>query len=486
MKHWMGFPNADMYESQEASGGESFWPSFTDIMMVIVMAFLLVTVTVVLNNWQLVKNLKASIEAERLAATEAQKAMATVETKQLENETLEQRVVRLEHYISSQANLIEQGEINLAETQAKLEASQESVKVKEQELAGLKVDQASTLEQLNAITQQLDDKSSDLNTRLATIELLNQQLDEKSTTLQNIQTTLSEKTAQLGTLQTTANEQETEVGTLQTQIAKQENEIGSLQTQLSEKGTEVGTLQTQLTEAKNKLVSLQTRIDETTVALNTQESEAATFREKVLEKERILTANTEQLSALQVQVESKEEQITQLKEQVGTTTNLEETLQLKEQQVVELQERLGSLEQANQQLTEQNTQTTSQLTSLRDQSKDGHEKLLSLQGEFDELDKKYQKLLRPARSSKGKHIATVIYRKKAGKKQYQVQNAPGEAINVVSKSQMDKRLAALKEKYGDDLYIKIIIPENSGLSYNEAWAFTKSTLQTYDYYHQEE
>jgi hypothetical protein len=33
--------------------------------------------------------------------------------------------------------------------------------------------------------------------------------------------------------------------------------------------------------------------------------------------------------------------------------------------------------------------------------------------------------------------------------------------------------------------VKVIIPGDSGLSYNEAWNFTRDILSKYDYYYQE-
>ena len=45
-------------------------------------------------------------------------------------------------------------------------------------------------------------------------------------------------------------------------------------------------------------------------------------------------------------------------------------------------------------------------------------------------------------------------------------------------------IAALKKEHSKRLYIKIIIPENSGLSYSEAWEFMKSILHKYDYYYE--
>jgi hypothetical protein len=46
-------------------------------------------------------------------------------------------------------------------------------------------------------------------------------------------------------------------------------------------------------------------------------------------------------------------------------------------------------------------------------------------------------------------------------------------------------LKQLKDTYKDILYVKIIIPDNSGLSYNEAWDFMSGMLDKYDYYYQD-
>ena len=49
-------------------GGEnSFWPSFTDVMMVITLIFLMATSLLVVRNWQLVAELQESLQAEQMA-----------------------------------------------------------------------------------------------------------------------------------------------------------------------------------------------------------------------------------------------------------------------------------------------------------------------------------------------------------------------------------------------------------------------------------
>jgi hypothetical protein len=62
--------------------------------------------------------------------------------------------------------------------------------------------------------------------------------------------------------------------------------------------------------------------------------------------------------------------------------------------------------------------------------------------------------------------------------------ARDEDFAQLSRETLERRLTELKATYGRDLYVRIIIPEDSGLSYNEAWNFTNEILSRYDYYYQ--
>lgn len=140
------------------------------------------------------------------------------------------------------------------------------------------------------------------------------------------------------------------------------------------------------------------------------------------------------------------------------------TLKLREQSIAMLQTELNS----------KNTEIAG-LASKADQSE---KQLLSLQGEYTELDQKYQKLLKPARSSKGKQVVEVVYSKSG----YNIRK-PGEAtLRNIGRAALDAELSALKAQHGTELYVKVVIPDNSGLSYNEAWRFTSEMLAKYDYY----
>lgn len=304
------------FNEHQHTGEDSFWPSFTDIMMVIVMIFLLVTVAVVLTNTRLLDELRNSVQAEEAAAELA-------EFRLKENATLEEQ---LEYFQQRTSNL----EMEVLRSRA---------------------------------------NSEQLQNRLSQSERLVQQLNQAS---QQQSTVLSQREQRLGLLQSQLSEQQQQVSRLEQSQNEQQITIERLQTQLSEK----------------------------------------------------------------------------------------------EQTVTELQ---ASRDQAQ-----------SQLDELQGNEQSATAKLSQLQGEYDELDKKYQKLIRPARSKKNKTVVDVMYNRNG----YRIRKAGESGYHAVSRSALEQELAGLKQSLGDQLYVKIIIPERSGLSYNEAWRFTQEMLNRYDYYYQ--
>ena len=349
----IGFPNTDIYSEHEQGGAESFWPSFTDIMMVIVMVFLMITVAVILNNWELMNNLKSSVEAERLAMAKAQSALQVVEVKAKENETLEERLSRLESLLSTRTQNLQLALQQQQQTNLSLQKSQQAVVAAQ-----------------------------------ATIQNLEQQNTQKSTLLTDTQQLLDQQKQQVLSLQ-------------------QEKE------------------------------ALQQEKDES-VATTTSLQQA-------------MAAQQQQLTALQ---------------------------QEKEDNLSLSQQTQDMLDVANKELENK----SKELEQLRQKDVEGHEQLLSLKGEFEQLDKKYQKLLRPARSSKNKHVVRVVFNKVNDRSSYQL-GEKDQPLVTLSRSNLDKTLSQLKEKYGNDLYVKIIIPASSNVSHADAWRFTSEMLTQYDYYH---
>jgi len=303
---WGQFPfgSADDYE-------ESFWPSFTDIMMVIVMVFLLVTVAVVVTNTRLLDELRSSLVAE-------QEASKLAEFRMKENATLEEQ---LEFYQQRMASL----EMELLRSRALSEDTRE-------------------------------------------------QLEQTQTALRRLQL-----------------QDQTQIARLQ----QRDETIAELRETLLARGDKEKDLERDLAQARTQLSAAQGEVERVQAAMTERADRLATLR------------------------------------------------------------------------SEQETQVA---------------KFSRLQGEFDELDKKYQKLLKPTRSSKGKTTVDVIYQRSG----YRMRKPGAADYRDVSKVTLERTLSVLKEEHGTDLYVKIIIPENSGLSYNEAWRFTSEMLNKYDYYYQED
>jgi myosin heavy subunit len=113
------------------------------------------------------------------------------------------------------------------------------------------------------------------------------------------------------------------------------------------------------------------------------------------------------------------------------------------------------------------------------------QELAELKTDFSDLKIKYDKLLRPARTPKGKTLVEVRYAKVKGKYQIDYKGPGDSAFSRVSRKTLDQKLSRLKQR-DNNLYIKVILPKNSGLSYSEAWTFTNHLHKNYDYYFQQE
>ena len=111
--------------------------------------------------------------------------------------------------------------------------------------------------------------------------------------------------------------------------------------------------------------------------------------------------------------------------------------------------------------------------------------LADLKTDFSDLKIKYDKLVRPARTPKGKTLVEVRYSKSGGKYRIDYKGPGDGAFKRVSRKTLDSKLSALKKR-DNNLYVKVILPKDSGLSYSEAWSFTNHLHKSYDYYFQEE
>jgi len=112
-------------------------------------------------------------------------------------------------------------------------------------------------------------------------------------------------------------------------------------------------------------------------------------------------------------------------------------------------------------------------------------RLADLQITFDDLKIQYDKLVKPARTALGKYVVEVRYSKVQGQPLIEYKEPTQAVFKTVSRESLEKRLSALRQRDPDGLYIKVIIPKESALSYSEAWSFTSDLHKKFDYYYQD-
>ena len=236
------------------------------------------------------------------------------------------------------------------------------------------------------------------------------------------------------------------------------------------------TLEEQLAQTQNELSRLCMRLMRANEINQSRTEEINRQEQRLL----ALEADKQQLTASLQQSrrdsQLNQDQLAQTQAEYAQLNQTHTTLKTRLQEVLE---QLSSTEQSNR-------EQAAELTEFRRQRSLSDQQLVSLQGEYDELRNKYDKLIRPARSAIGKHVVSVRYFREDKKIQIRLRESEGEDYRSVNADQLNKRLAKLKDTYAGNLYVKVIIPEDSGLSYSEAWNFTYNLLQKYDYYHQDE
>jgi len=196
----------------------------------------------------------------------------------------------------------------------------------------------------------------------------------------------------------------------------------------------------------------------------------------------------EQASMLNMELEDKDRQVVIV---LSDNDQLKNANSRHEQQIAALSSQVSAMEENLSQLNidveqkKQAIQDKQQKIIIITQERDSQSRRLSaLEDDFGSLKVKYDKLIRPARTAKGRYVVSVNYERIKGNARIRFKDSDDSNYTTVSKKQLHTKLQKLKKKYPNDLYIKIVIPKESGLTYNEAWTFMKSLLNKYDYYYQ--
>lgn len=224
-----------------------------------------------------------------------------------------------------------------------------------------------------------------------------------------------------------------ENATLEEQLAHAQNEVSMLRMQLM-----------QMSEQNNQL----------NVELDDKEKQVIIVLSENAQLKNSIRNNEDQISSLRSQVAVMDENLSQLSIDIESK---QKELEADRQKIIVI--------------TQERDAKTRQLTSLED--------------DFGSLKVKYDKLIKPARTTKGKYVVSVNYERIDDKARIRFKDADDANYTVVSEQQLNKKLAELKKAHPKNLYIKIVIPKESGLTYSEAWTFMKGLLNKYDYYYQE-
>ena len=191
-----------------------------------------------------------------------------------------------------------------------------------------------------------------------------------------------------------------------------------------------------------------------------------------------LQSERQQLTAsLQTSAREKQLQTDQLQQVSTEKTQLAESLATLQERLQQVLAELADKEAVSQAQADE-------LAELQQYRSSSEQEMLSLQGDYEELRVKYDKLVRPARSAAGKHVVSVRYWKEDDDYQIRIRDMEEDEYRAVTREELEQELSELKDAYPRSLYVKLIIPDDSGLSYSEAWGFTFNILEKYDYYHQ--
>lgn len=237
---------------------------------------------------------------------------------------------------------------------------------------------------------------------------------------------------------------------------------------------ENATLEEQLEQAKLQLSEQYRQLMQASEDYNEMLEQLANREQSIA----LLEESQQKLNNALTESELKEQQLNQsLQQAEAGYEKLKLDFENKTAELNESQNQLASLKNTSQeQITE--------LAGLRSKNKQADQKLGVLEADYSELKVKYDKLVKPARTARGKYVVEVYYEVKGKKSRIRIKHRKaGKNYKTVSSKEMHNILKALKKQHPGKLYVKVVIPKNSGLSYSEAWTFMKVILDKYDYYY---
>ncbi|MCG7880115.1 MAG: hypothetical protein JAY75_23760 [Candidatus Thiodiazotropha taylori] len=238
----------------------------------------------------------------------------------------------------------------------------------------------------------------------------------------------------------------------------------------------------EITMLRMQLMRMTERSEEQEAAISSQRFQITNLSRERDELDNKTKALTQERELLTTQMTRLNQETSRLQNQISESNRNIERLRLDLEQATARQESTQQdLEQIRLTLREKDQELLAALT----RTQEADEQLIDLKQDYSKLKIQYNKLLRPARTAKGKTVVEVRYTKSGQYFRIDYKGPEDSRFSSISRKQLEQNLRRLKRQE-DNLYVKVIIPKNSGLSYNEAWSFTNHMHQNYDYYYQEE
>ncbi len=248
---------------------------------------------------------------------------------------------------------------------------------------------------------------------------------------------------------------------LRLRLLKRAEELSQAQNTMREQDTRISSLELQNTDLAASLEQSQAQLAAANLEIDAATAQNQELAQQMAELNRQMASLNQQLAQQQVASEQTQQQLESARTQIA-----------------ELTESSAAQQQNISQLTQERTLLNREIEAYNQQ-------LLTLKGDYETVKSKYEELIKPARSAKGKYIAEVYYVKGQSGNVIRYRQPGDSDYSRLSLTEVEARLAKLKQEQGDNLYVKIIIPQDSGLSYSEAWQFMRNLLVKYDYYYQE-
>ena len=460
-----GFTDLRIGHGAQGVGDDSVWPSFTDVMTVIVMIFLMALVVIMVRNFELDRQLISTITNKQAAETlnkDLSQAKSLLEVS-LESTQGERDQLKLK--LSEELDKI----ALLTNDQAKLETQLSNLVALRQQLESANSQLSEEKQQANQEIIRLVESEKDLSQAKS---LLETSLESTQGERDQLKLKLSEELDKIALLTNDQAKLETQLSNL---VALRQ-QLESANSQLSEEKQQANQEITRLVESEKDLNNRITRLSQQLSELEIQSSQeiSALSEDKQTLGEKLDTVSI-QLLEVKVLLEKAQAENFDLSREVTelqqTGEGTEELYSIATDEIRKLLELIKIREAEN--------------AALQAQADTSTVEYRSLQQEYDSLDEKYRDLIRPARSTAGKVVVNVWLEKQNGAFAFKIRKPDQSDPVYLLRSELEAQLADLKAQHGQALYTRIIIPGESNISYNDAWDFTQDILNKYDYYYQQ-